>query len=156
MLEGYEIKSEADTLSRLAKQEQIYSLVLDRATLVSAGRHIDKAAAMLPEWWGITKAFYTEGSVKFSIIREPKDNPGVVAERVAGLLWKDEALSMLHSLGITSGLSRLRLAELHSLIATTVPMPQLKPMVLARLTSRLDWIKRHDPFFFGPFMPRSP
>lgn len=154
-LEGYEIKSEGDTLVRLTRQAEIYGLVLDRATLVGARRHIDKAASMLPGWWGLTEAVPTANSVEFSNIRPALDNPGASAERVAGLLWKDEALALLRELGETRGLSRLRLAEAHALIAERLPMEQVRAAVFARLAARQDWIDRHDPFFVGPFRPRS-
>src|SRR3954453_16495336 len=52
-LHGYEIKSDADTLSRLPTQVDVYSKVLDRATLVVGERHVEKAKLCVPEWWGI-------------------------------------------------------------------------------------------------------
>ncbi|MCV9964566.1 sce7726 family protein [Pararhizobium sp. BT-229] len=154
-LEGFEIKSDGDTLARLARQAEIYSLVLDTATLVGARRHIDKAASMLPGWWGLTEATPAGSAVGFSVIRPPLDNPAPSAERVAGLLWKDEALALLRDLGETRGLSRLRLAEAHALIADCIPLEQVRAAVFGRLAARRDWIDRHDPFFAGPFRPRA-
>ncbi|MDA8118743.1 MAG: sce7726 family protein, partial [Gammaproteobacteria bacterium] len=49
-IHGYEIKSDRDSLRRLASQVELYSKVLDQATLVAGERHFDAAAALLPEW----------------------------------------------------------------------------------------------------------
>src|ERR1700752_2733932 len=46
-LHGYEIKSDIDSLRRLALQIELYSKVLDRATLVVGQRHLDEALDML-------------------------------------------------------------------------------------------------------------
>ena len=49
-ISGYEIKSDADSLTRLAGQARDYGLVLDRATLVTAPRHLEKAERTIPDW----------------------------------------------------------------------------------------------------------
>lgn len=51
-LHGYEIKSDVDTLRRLPLQQQFYSDVLDKATIVVGQRHLDHALETLPAWWG--------------------------------------------------------------------------------------------------------
>jgi pseudouridine-5'-phosphate glycosidase len=52
-LKGYEIKSERDTLTRLARQCEVYSKVFDTVTIVVAERHLHGAVDVVPEWWGI-------------------------------------------------------------------------------------------------------
>ncbi len=51
-LAGYELKSAHDTLQRLPVQVDVYSKVLDMATVVLAERHLQRALPMLPAWWG--------------------------------------------------------------------------------------------------------
>ena len=58
-IHGYEIKSDRDSLRRLAGQVELYGKVLDQATLVVGERHFDAAAAMLPEWWGLLLVDFT-------------------------------------------------------------------------------------------------
>lgn len=154
-LEGFEIKSDGDTLSRLRKQAEIYNLVFDTATLVAARKHIDKAAAILPEWWGLTEAVSHDGGIEFHTLRSPSDNLSASAERIAGFLWKDEALAALRDLGVRRGLSRLRLAEMHALIAQSMSIEEVRRLVYPVLAARSDWIDRHDPFFVGPLKPRT-
>ena len=61
-LVGFEIKSDQDTLYRLAGQAEAYGQVLDRVTLVTTARYIDKAAALVPTWWGLIRADPADGS----------------------------------------------------------------------------------------------
>jgi hypothetical protein len=49
-LHGYEIKSDRDSLRRLAVQLDFYGKVCDRATLVVAQRHLHHALDVLPAW----------------------------------------------------------------------------------------------------------
>ena len=52
-LDGFEIKSDRDTLSRLSDQISVYNLVFDHATLIVGPRHIEEAKTQVPEWWGV-------------------------------------------------------------------------------------------------------
>src|SRR5438874_50079 len=50
-LHGYEIKSDRDSLRRLAGQVAVYGRVLDRASLVVGTRHGYTAISSVPDWW---------------------------------------------------------------------------------------------------------
>src|ERR1700733_2509791 len=52
-LSGYELKSERDTLERLPRQVRLYGHVFDFLHLVVGKRHVEKAKAMIPDWWGV-------------------------------------------------------------------------------------------------------
>lgn len=52
-LAGYEIKSHSDTLARLLHQQESFSTVFERMTLVVAERHTRKCMHLVPNWWGI-------------------------------------------------------------------------------------------------------
>lgn len=153
--DGYEIKSDGDTLARLRTQSEIYGLVFDTMTLVAARRHLEKAMAIVPEWWGLTEANVFDGDTKLTAVRLPLDNPSQSAERIAGLLWKDEAVELLQDLGEARGLSRLRLADIHARLARCLSLCELRTAVFAQLVKRRDWLDRHDPLFVGPFRPRT-
>ena len=153
-LDGYEIKSAGDTLARLATQSSVYGLVCDTLTLVAARRHLDKAAETLPAWWGLVEAIPDTDGVTLATRREAQANPTPSGERIAGLLWKDEAVSVLRDNGMTTGLSRLKAAQAHGLIARTMTLDLVRRTVFDALLRRQDWLDRHDPFFVGPFRPR--
>jgi hypothetical protein len=56
LLHGYELKSDSDSLGRLARQALVYGSVLDRVTLVVGRRHVEEAVGMVPAWWGVQVA----------------------------------------------------------------------------------------------------
>ena len=49
---GVEIKSAADTLTRLPTQAGWYGRVCDRCILAGDACHVAAAAELLPSWWG--------------------------------------------------------------------------------------------------------
>ncbi len=90
-LQGYEIKSDSDTLERLTAQAAAYNLVFDEITLVAGSRHLEAARKAIPPWWGIVKAEILEGAALFTDLRQPEQNPMQWARALADLLWRDEA-----------------------------------------------------------------
>src|SRR5258708_36353109 len=53
VLHGFEIKSERDSLERLAHQVDAYGRAFGYATLVTCEKHLAEARARVPRWWGI-------------------------------------------------------------------------------------------------------
>jgi hypothetical protein len=107
LLDGYEIKTERDTLRRLPGQAAAYGAVFDRCIAVVAEKHCEQAEALLPQWWGITTVT-VNGSISFTVEREAANNPSVEAETLVRLLWRDEAMAALMSLGHTPDIASLR------------------------------------------------
>lgn len=97
-MDGFEIKSERDTLRRLPRQVIAYSRVMDRCTLVVAEKHLEPAHALVPEWWGISTVA-CNGHVTFRRVRGAGKNPAVNPEILVRLLWRAEALAALKTLG---------------------------------------------------------
>jgi hypothetical protein len=104
LLHGFELKSDADSLKRLALQAEVYSSVLDKVTLVVGGRHLAGALGLVPDWWGITSvSLGGRGSCSFVSERRGRLNRSVDKERLAKLLWRDEALELLEEMGAAEG-----------------------------------------------------
>jgi hypothetical protein len=97
-LDGFEIKTERDTLRRLPRQVAAYGRLFDRCSVVVADKHRDEADSIVPAWWGIT-AVQVNGAVTFTEIRKPRANPGIDPEILVRLLWKDEVVTALTKLG---------------------------------------------------------
>lgn len=55
-LNGFEIKSDSDTLERLPLQQEIYSKVFDTVVIVAGKTHCEKIETIVPGWWGIWAA----------------------------------------------------------------------------------------------------
>ena len=98
-LHGYEIKSERDTLARLASQIGLYDRVLDYSTIVCSQRHIANVIERIPDHWGVIEAADTNMGVKLRAMRAACINRSVEPIAVAQLLWRDEAAEILAGLG---------------------------------------------------------
>lgn len=133
-LDGFEIKTERDTLNRLPRQASAYGRLFDRCTAVVAEKHLDRAVELLPAWWGIT-SISVNGAVTFALVRPCSANPSIDPQTLVRLLWRDEAMAALLTLGREpeKGASRSSLWD-DILRATTVP--QLQGVVRCALLSR--------------------
>jgi hypothetical protein len=98
-IHGYEIKSDRDSLRRLASQVAMYGRVLDRATLVVGEKHADEAALAVPAWWEIQMAKQRATELRLKRLRTGRRNPAREARALVELLWLDDALALLNARG---------------------------------------------------------
>jgi len=98
-IDGFEIKTERDTLKRLPRQAEAYTRLFDRCHAVLAHRHVDNAIKMLPPWWGVL-VIAADGAANFVRVREGDPNQGVDPETLVRLLWREEAYAALCGLGV--------------------------------------------------------
>jgi hypothetical protein len=140
VLHGYELKSDSDTLKLLPRQARIYSSVLDRVTLIVGPRHAKEAVNMVPEWWGVQLAeMGTRRGVRFSSVRRARNNPRPEALAIAKLLWRDEALDLLHHLGAAEGFRSKPRAAIYARLAETAQLDVIRAWVRHRLRNRTGW-----------------
>jgi hypothetical protein len=137
-LHGYEIKSDADDLSRLADQAAAYARVFDRLTLVVGERHLTAALGLLPKWWGITMAHPAPGGLTLVEKRRARLCPDRDSQSIARLLWRDEAIAILEERGCTVNRRQRRL-DVQDQVARDVPFDELRTRVRAALKSRQGW-----------------
>ena len=96
ILYGIEIKSDADTYTRLEKQVKNYDWYYDRNIIVVGTSHAAHVREHVPEWWGvITVELDIDGNVDFYILREAADNPKVKEKRKITILWRTELNRLL-------------------------------------------------------------
>ena len=96
ILYGIEIKSDADTYTRLEKQVKNYDWYYDRNIIVVGTSHAAHVREHVPEWWGvITVELDADGSVDFYILRKATDNPKVKEKRKITILWRTELNRLL-------------------------------------------------------------
>lgn len=130
----YEIKSEADSLTRLIGQGSRYARFFDRVTLVMAERHVTKAMDLLPSWWGaMTLDSKTE---EFVSLREAGINIRQNSNTLASVLTKDEALQILEELGQANGRRSKSLYLLQEHIAAALPLDEIKQRIRSALLLR--------------------
>ena len=87
---GIEIKSDADSYTRLAAQVKNYDRYYDENYLVVGSTHALHAAEHVPAYWGIISVELIKGEVDFYRVREPKPNPKATLKNKMSLLWKSE------------------------------------------------------------------
>lgn len=115
-MNGYEIKSDADTLDRLEQQADLYSKIFDRMFLVCGARYVQQAQKCIPGWWGITEArFDKNGILKLGTIRRGRKNPSVCIETLLQMLWKVELISILREQIKMQGLHSKSIRQLREL-----------------------------------------
>jgi hypothetical protein len=94
---GYEIKSDRDSLRRLAGQIDLYGRVLDRASLVIGGKHVDHAIASVPSWWAIQTVDLGADGIRLTRVRAGRRNPCRDARALVELLWLDASRDLLEA-----------------------------------------------------------
>lgn len=139
-LNGFEIKSDHDTLDRLDFQAQAYSLVFDEVTLIATKTHLQMVedASIVPGWWGIWEAVQDHMGTRLVPIRQPKPNPRRNALQVASLLWRDEVIDILTDLQVTGIKSKTRF-ELWNILVEMVSLSELTRLVTRTLRARGNW-----------------
>lgn len=139
MLTGYEIKSGRDSLLRLPNQQEVYSKVFDRISVVVESRHADNATKIIPEWWGVVIVSESDGKIEFVEIRPSLQNENICPLALSQLLWKDEVCSALVSLGITRGITSKPKRQLWELLASAADRSVIAEIVRACLKARTNW-----------------
>ncbi|MCR5889305.1 sce7726 family protein [Hymenobacter sp. J193] len=134
-MHGYELKGDADTLQRVAKQLPCYAKAYDFVTFVVTEKHVPKLRPLLPEWVGIQVA--TADGLRTE--RPALYNATVERPAVAALLRHSEVQQYLLARGLP-GVSTLRRREVLSFLRTTrlVSLADLARHVRERLMGRMD------------------
>ncbi|MEW5012260.1 sce7726 family protein [Clavibacter michiganensis subsp. michiganensis] len=139
-LVGYELKSDLDTLNRLPRQMQAYGEVFEYCTLVVTERHLQRARQELRPGWGLAVVSQTlDGTYGYQQIRKARFLKTGSKEAVAGLLWRDEALTLLEQLGQSKGIRSKPRQILQSRLSEVCDLPQLRSLVAETLTARQGW-----------------
>jgi hypothetical protein len=140
---GFEIKAALDSLTRLQRQVQHYDRLVDFAYLVLAEKHLAAGAAGVPAHWGLIVAEARAAEVAFRVERPATRNLNRVPECLARLLWREEALATLSSLGLDKGIRRKPARTLHSKLAEALDLEVLSSLVLERIRRRDNWGERY-------------
>ncbi|MFG1359963.1 sce7726 family protein [Xanthobacter pseudotagetidis] len=138
-MEGFELKSERDTLERLPTQRDLYNKVFDLISIVVAENHREAAQDIVPEWWGLAIASSAPGGVQVTYERQPEANPALDAATVASLLWRDEAVSILERYGAARGVRSKPREALYDRLAMTLDLDTVRAEVRSALKARAGW-----------------
>jgi hypothetical protein len=135
-LHGFEIKSDCDSLERLAGQIAQYSRIFDYVTLVCGKKLFHAAIEEIPKWWGIQLAVEENSEVTIADIRLPIQNPSQNKMALARMLWKDEALKCLRQNGRKGVTSRQSAEEVWAEAAKRLDLRVLADAVRFAIKAR--------------------
>lgn len=138
-LQGFEIKSDADTLQRLPAQMVAYNAVFDRVTIIVGKKHFPRVCPLIPPWWGMKVALTgRRGAVHFEDARTAGPNPAIDPFSLASLLWKNEAITLLEARG-ERGLRTKNRTQLYSTLVDRLTLLDLRDAVRNALKTRAAW-----------------
>lgn len=141
-IQGFEIKSDVDSLRRLPVQVHAYSPVLERAHLVTTTRHLDGARAIIPPWWGILLAARAkDGSVRIVPVRSAGANPELDVFQVTTFVSRELIVNYLRAQGVR-GLSRHDVYSLRGLLVDNNTRGQVLAFARRVMMERVDWQRR--------------
>jgi hypothetical protein len=139
---GYEIKTENDSLSRLITQVDSYSQIFDRAYLIVAEKHLQKAKAIIPDWWGIYLIKPTNSeSYAFNYYRKARSNPSQNSFSIAQLLWKEEAFEVANSILDCNLKNNMNRQQVYEIISIKCSPKKLSKIVVHYIKKRQGWRK---------------
>ncbi|MBO4904608.1 MAG: sce7726 family protein [Lachnospiraceae bacterium] len=91
---GIEIKSDADTYARLARQVEDYDRYYDRNIVVVGTSHAQHIREHVPQHWGVITVETVDDQFDFYVLREPGVNPDVTFRRKLEFLWRPELVKI--------------------------------------------------------------
>jgi len=139
-IEGYEIKSDHDSLTRLTHQAVAYEAVCDRVWLVTTDRFGSAAIERLPAWWGVLVAKTTGESISLVRRRAARAHPHQSPEALLDLLWRDELAALCERYAPEAVRARSTSSALRAAIISSGPSgKRLASDVRAALLLREGW-----------------
>ncbi len=138
-LNGYEIKSERDTLKRLARQQEVYNKIFDSVTLVTSENHLKTAVKSIPSWWGLSEIKLEKEKLRIHELRSPKQNKISNPSYIVQLLWRNEALELLKERGLHKGFMSKPRDILWDRLIEYLSFDELKEEIRKRIKIRQNW-----------------
>ena len=135
---GYEIKSDFDTLSRLARQMHAYHEVFDALTIVTTRAYASQVEALLPPWWGIWVADRQDATVTIHQLRPAVSHGRQSPASLAAMLWREDAFEFAVEVLGPVVRARATRGDLQAIIAEHIPLEAIRSRVLKSLLSRKD------------------
>lgn len=142
-LTGFEIKSDVDSLLRLPRQVQAYSAVVERAALIVAQRHFERAVTELPSWWAIYVAKTSPSGERVLISQAKRGllNPSINPLAVTSFVGREELTIVLRAIG-EKRLSGQSVDELRKLMVARLGKKRTVETVRSLMLHRPDLVHR--------------
>lgn len=138
-MQGYEIKSDKDTLVRLQGQISEYNKVFDYLTIVTSIKYAPIISDFIPNWWGILTVENTEKNIFLREVREAKQNEEINAISLLQLLWKQELIQMIDEYFLPNTLKNKPKKIMWEALSQNIELGELKDKVRNYLKNRTNW-----------------
>lgn len=138
-IEGYEIKSDVDSLARLAHQAAAYEAICDRVWIVTTDRLASAAEDQLPSCWGILIARNRADVVQLVRRRAARAHRGQRTGALVEVLWRSELVALNDRLGLPPARTRTTAPALRRTISEACSARRLASEVRRALLLRADW-----------------
>jgi hypothetical protein len=144
-MNGYEIKSGADTLKRLKTQIAYYDSIFDHSSIIVEEKHLTDVRDIVPYWWGIILSLQTKNDFEFINIRHAEFNEITSSSAVIQLLWRNEAQDILSKLGLKASQLNNNRSILYDFLVNMLNPAELRNIVRNTLKSREGWRDHERP-----------
>lgn len=135
---GYEIKSDADTLERLALQQRCYDKTFDTVSIVVGEKFKNVIEEHVPEYWGIYIVSQNSSGCKIRRKRMARMNKNIEPSALLELLWKEEVVSLLKQKGI-KGVSGKNRRILRQIALENIPLKEIRDYTRETIKGRQNW-----------------
>ena len=132
---GIEIKSDADTYTRLPGQVKNYDRYYDENYIVAGSTHGLHVAEHVPDYWGIITVERLGEGLDFYMLRQAKPNLHAKLENKVRLLWRAELAHILEACGMPKYARKSR-RFIAGKLAAKVPEEILHKLVSEELFER--------------------
>ncbi|WP_161491005.1 sce7726 family protein [Anoxybacillus sp. UARK-01] len=138
-LHGYEIKSDHDSLERLARQIEWYDKTFDKVTIVVGKKFESTIIEWVPEHWGIEVAYLNKfKEVSLKKIRACRKNENVLGDKLLDLLWTNEIKTLLKQNNVKN-FSRKPKPELKQMVLESIQFNDIRNFTRETLKTRTGW-----------------
>ncbi|HEX8269980.1 MAG TPA: sce7726 family protein [Flavobacterium sp.] len=135
---GYEIKSAADTLTRLPAQIEAYTKVFDYLSIVTEGKYGARILDRVPNWIGVLICEENKGHFSIRELRNPSINNNRESVYIAKLLWREELIECLEEHKVTYR-RKDRNWLLCEALCDNLPIETISAIVRQKLKRRSNW-----------------
>ncbi|MGJ7567811.1 sce7726 family protein [Variovorax sp. GB1R11] len=135
-LTGFEIKAGKDRVTRLPAQAEAYGAVCGFANVATVPSHVNDVVTAVPEWWGVWVACGLWGDLAMRCVRSARPNPARDPVRLARMLWREEAIGKLTTLGLQKGTASKNREGLAKKLAQVLSIDEIDALVQTCLRQR--------------------
>ncbi len=132
---GLEIKSDADSYTRLKRQVRDYDKYFDYNYVVIGRSHLKHIEEHIPKYWGVIACYEEDGEVLFEEVKEAIENPKRKINYKMSFLWYPE-LARIREECLKYKYSKLNKSKLRAKLIEKIDEEKLNQLISRELFNR--------------------